>query len=89
MKRVRNAKVEAAEAVGAATAAEAVVVAGAEAVVGAAAMAVVAVADATEATAADTAATVNCGTSLTIEGSLWVAALAATIAVLRSKGFSR
>ncbi len=79
--------------------AEAVVVADvhtvAVVVAGAAAMAVVVAADAaavvvvTEATAADTAATANCGIPLTIEGSLWVAASAATIADLRPNGFSR
>ena len=88
MKLVPNAKAEAVVAADVHTVA-AVVVAGA------AAMAVVVAADAaavvvvTEATAADTAATANCGIPLTIEGSLWVAASAATIADLRPNGFSR
>jgi hypothetical protein len=58
-------------------------------------MAVVVAADAavvvaaTEATAADTAATGKSGIPLTIGGSLWVAASAATLSDPRSDGFSR
>jgi len=63
-------------------------------VAGAAAMVVVAVdavavVDATGATAAATGATANRSIPLAIEGSLWVAASAATIAAPRLNGFSR
>jgi len=48
-----------------------------------------AVVDAIAATAAATAATANRSIPLAIEGSLWVAASAATIAAPRLNGFSR
>jgi hypothetical protein len=48
-----------------------------------------AVVDAIAATAAATAATANRSIPLAIEGSLWVAASAATVAAPRLNGFSR